>query len=790
MIKRNIFIVVFSVLALNIFAQQPFTGIMQEPFREHVIEDAKRNIILQNRCGNRLSLLMYEDSTALEFVYKPNAYRRKDYRARNFSNRDVYTTLFSKFQLPRLKVSYIQEFDYDPFYSQLVTKTPFDAKNKLHFINIADENAFAIAAKAPLVLQFKPHHQFNIANGLITEHFNDRGENIISFICFEDFEENRLRKLDNGDYVLQIFENEVVIVGGESDNYQVDRVIKKLKGKSLDELVAMNERSLDNVLSKGAIDFNHPDYQRVIDLNRRIVYSGLDEGGACYGAINRIYYLIWVRDGAMTASLMARAGNPDMINIWAPFLLNNPSYVKRKAGKERSPEFLQIVGTRWTKDEDDGIFYAMLSLYTYFTHTGKLDLVNGQEYQNVVKALDNYLEKNWDASKDMIVSDTRGETPLRSNPYFGYDVVNGNFEKNTHHISEGKSVSKTASLYNQVNTYNILMMLQVLMDQRDEMPVFEKKYSSVLNTITQTINGQFYNKEQDCYYMGYNYYDDGTTGYENIDDNPWEYTWAVSLGPFFPDLPKAVKSARKVHQIWEADGDYGYCPWNTLSAMLYEYGMSSGDYQKMLQDEIKEAMMLTEKYPMPGALSEYRTHIESWRGLPFSAGSFLYSTASQMLKSLPFGLAVRASNNVDTITNFHFRISRINAYADGQGDAVEYCSINGRKVPYSLQIPETWLRQGNNRIEIKRTIQTNLFRLYASNIQLIDIDADEKQVVYSLSAAIPPQLVFNDLNDDYKINLVDRSGKPMKYEIESVPGTNKKLLKSDLKGEMKLFIKF
>ena len=47
-------------------------------YREPQIEEGKHNVLLQNRCGNRLTLLVHDDHTDLEWVYKPNGFRRKD----------------------------------------------------------------------------------------------------------------------------------------------------------------------------------------------------------------------------------------------------------------------------------------------------------------------------------------------------------------------------------------------------------------------------------------------------------------------------------------------------------------------------------------------------------------------------------------------------------------------------------------------------------------------------------------------------------------------------------------
>lgn len=104
---------------------------MKTIYREPLVEEGKHNIILQNRCGNRLTMLCMEDDMQLEFVYKPNAYRRKEYQARNFSNRDNQTVLFQGFELPEIKAAYISKFDYDPFDTKVHIQLPNGGTNTI-----------------------------------------------------------------------------------------------------------------------------------------------------------------------------------------------------------------------------------------------------------------------------------------------------------------------------------------------------------------------------------------------------------------------------------------------------------------------------------------------------------------------------------------------------------------------------------------------------------------------------------------------------------------------------------
>jgi hypothetical protein len=782
--------ILLLLIPVRLWAQPQINGSMPEYFANPVIEDGKRNITLQNRCGNRLTLLLYEDKTNLEFIYKPNAFRRKEYAARNFSNRDNFTLLFREALLPMINAENIKGYDYDPFITKLKMQNQWDAKNEISVLNIADENVFAISAKTPLLIAIKPHVSFKVENGLLTEHFTDRGEDIVSFIAFENIVQNRFRVLQDGSYVIQIFENEVVFFGGEENDYQVHRSLDILKGKSFSELLARNEEVLASRMNQGVVHFSNPDFQKVIDINHRVAFSGIDEGGACFGALNRIYYLIWVRDGSMTSSLMARAGNPELIKIWTKFLLNNPSMIRRD-DNTIIPEFLQIVGSRWTRSEDDGIFFATLSLFTYFKTTGQDDLLQGKEFKILLDAVDYYLEKTWNSEKKLMVSNTVGETPLKADPNFGYDVVNGNFEKSEFHKSQGKELNLNASLYNQVNTYNIMMMASDLLSQQPALDNGRRnKYLTIAEDIRNTIKTNFYDKSNDCLLSSIEYYTDGTEGTLTFlgDTNPWEGSWAVSVGPYFPAPELQLKTARFIYNNWPVitKQGYGYCPWNTLSKVLTEYGMTATEYEKMLYPEINDALKLTVKYPMPGALTEYNRQVESWRALPFSAGSLFFSMASQMITSLPDGLAVRASSKVDSICSFRYKLSTIQAKATGKGDVVDFYILNGDTICNTLQIPDNKLLPGSNDLDVYRCEVNNDFRLFSSTAQMLNVSNYDKTVEYTFRSNIPSQLYFEKARDSVPFNVIDSKGNKIDFTKSIINNGEITLLECNSHGVFKI----
>ncbi len=744
---------------------------MESYFREPQVEEGKRNIILQNRCGNRLTLLCHDDHCAFEFDYKPNAYRRKDYRARNFSNRDNNTQFFKQFTFPDIHTDDIQGFDYDPFHTVLHSKNEASAQNEIHLINLAQHNAFVISARCPLLIGIKPQHSFVVSNGLLSETFGDRGERIHSFIAFTNFEENRYRVLDDGTHVLQLMENDILLVGAEETEYLAQVCIDTFANKTLNEINELNEADLHRDLRHGLQRFNDPDWQRIFDVNQRVVWSGLDQGGACFGALNRIYHLIWVRDGSMTASHFALAGNTDSIKIWAPFLLANPSKTLQDDGSYRE-EFLQIVGSRWTKAEDDGLFYTCWSMFTYFRCTGDDQLIHGEALPLLLRCAQAQLEKCWEQDRGLMGSDTLGEDVLAGSIYYGYDIVNGKIAKSHHHKENEKQIERCYSLYHQVNTFNVLSMLRILLAQRPDLDDgLSEQFAVICQHIQQSLRSIFCDKNQQLYSM-YVRYDDGSDEWVpfGYGCDYWEHAWAVSQGPFFPVPDLQLQSARLIIDTWGNYKPYGYCPWNVLARSLSEYGLDKDAYADLFTDEIKEALHCPEKYPMAGALTEYYGATESWRALPFSAGSFINSTASQLLQSQAQGLAVRGGCAISNIENFQYRLARIHVNSSGDQNVVANYTLNDQDIRFSLQLPENLLRTGTNTIQLERGSAPQHPRLHGSNAELIMYNELEKSATLQLSSAIDMELCVENY-DTERMTFNDANNQSIAPQITEMPDT-------------------
>ncbi|TAH26868.1 MAG: hypothetical protein EAZ07_03050 [Cytophagales bacterium] len=763
---------------------------MDKFFRNPIFEEGDNNIILQNRCGNRLTLMFKPSGTDLEFTYKPNASRRKDFAARNFSNRDNQTVLFPTFTMPDI-YSTEAKYEYDPYLTRVKINAPSGAKNTLSVLNIDDENAFVLSARSPLLLAFKPHKKFELSDGLITEKFTERGEEIVSFIKFPGIVKNRFRILANGTYVLQVLENDVILIGGEENSYQVNRVCKKFEKMKLNDLISRNEEIIKYELSASEIFCKNKDFKNVLDINKRIQLSMIDEGGTTFGALSRCYYLAWTRDGSMSTSLMARGGYPQFVEDYTKLLLNNPSKVTNDKGIE-IPEFGQCIGTRWSKSEDDGIFYAALCLYTTVQTTGKTDLLYGEEFKLLITAIDHYIEKAWEADKQMFGSDTRGETSLRSSPYYGYDVVNGEMHHSALHETNVNfsPIVRSYSLYNQVNAYNLLLMANVLLAINPSLDDYRSaKYADIAEKLKVCLRTKFINAKGNLY-AGFEKFENGTEKFVpfGLDCDYWETAWANSFGPYFPLPEVQLKSAWEIRNDWTKYRNHGYCPWNTLSHYLYEYGMSSSNYEKMLTEQIKDALTLTKRYPMVGAVTEYQKEVEGWRALPFQVGALYQTMTAQLIKNMPLGIGVRASNFVDSINNYQFRNANLYATQTGEGDVVGTYKLNAKELIYTLQIPNDQLRNGANKLEVVRSKSNNQFRLYSSTAELFSYKIEGQKVLYSMSNAVETQLIFDKFELAKSVRIIDAKGKELSYKKNSI--NDKTMLECNTKGEFSVEVVF
>lgn len=729
---------------------------MKTPWRDPAVEESRHTIVLQSRAGARLSILVHATHTELELVYKPHAARRRDHAARNFSNRDVFTTLFRRVEIVDLDAGLVERFAYDPFVTRLHVRAASSAANVITFLHGAGENAFGISADRPLALRLWPHVRFEAADDRVVETWDERGETITAFAGFTGVAENRFRPLDDGSCVVQIFGDEVLWLGGEESRHQADRALRALRPLRLPAALALLERTIEPLVRPGRVHVADADFQRVLDLNTRVLVSGMDEGGACFGALNRIYHLIWNRDGSQVAAFLARCGNPALLRTWAPFILANPSR-RADPATGAAAEWLQILGTRWTKSEDDGIYYAFLSLFTLVETTGDTTLLDSPLHAGLLDGLDHAVRTRFDEAEGLFGSDTRGESTLRSSPFYGYDSVTGRMSRTADDAeSFGSPFHRAFALYHNVNLYNALRMAAWLEHLAGRAGPRVDAWNALAARIAATLRARYVTPEG-VYFADYAHLEDGTRRFlrftdRNPDPDYWEYAWAVTTGPFFPDLGVALRSALHVRATWPAIRSHGWCPWNTLAAFLQNLGLLPGDaFHALLAQEVREARTPSQRYPMADALTEYAGDTEGWRPLPFTASSFRLALTGLVLHALPCGLAVRAGRLAEGVSAFHHRASVLDVACSGEGDDVRAWSIDGEPVAGTLQIPEDRLRIGRHRLRIERGPPPAGPRLHGSDARLLAAEENAGRTRWTFESPFPCELLVARLPETARV---------------------------------------
>jgi hypothetical protein len=214
--------------------------------------------------------------------------------------------------------------------------------------------------------------------------------------------------------------------------------------------------------------------------------------------------------------------------------------------------------------------------------------------------------------------------------------------------------------------------------------------------------------------------------------------------------------------------------------------MCSAEYEEMLSEEVKDALTLTKKFVMQGAVTEYQKNLEGWRALPFQIGALYYSMTAQVIQSMPMGIGVRASSFVDSVYNYHYRLSKIMATQTGTGDVVQSFTINKKIIPHSLQIPQSVLRTGFNELKVMRCNYSDEFRLYSSTAELLDCYEQDNTVYYEFYNPVITQFIFDKFEKARSVKILNQDGTEISFSKTEIQ--NKTLIEAQTDGDFRLVV--
>jgi hypothetical protein len=305
-------------------------------------------VYMHNRRGVRIELNL--DRKTLDLWLSPRAGTSLDYRDRNFSNRDDHTSIFDRISFPGLDRRDFVGCDYDAFHSVARFR-----QQALHVATLWDRPIVLVWFDRPGVVDLKSDKQDRPGErteSVFQVEHPDRGR-MFRFVAALRPGGGRFlhqRDLDAGRSTYARAElpaGATLALGGELAAEPVARWVKEAALGDRAGLLAATEAQVQEALSRGRIRLRRrPELQKVLETNLRAVLSMQDESGAIRAAIRYIYYLIWVRDGALVAAPMARAGLVDPLTRWNGFLLANPTATE---DEPKGRFFGQLVNGRISK---------------------------------------------------------------------------------------------------------------------------------------------------------------------------------------------------------------------------------------------------------------------------------------------------------------------------------------------------------------------------------------------------------------------------------------------------------
>ncbi len=648
--------------------------------------------------------LNFQSAGLLEIWISPRPVSSRSHHDRNFSNRDDHTRLFDRIFLPGLRAEDFLGCRYDPFH--LVAEFQ---RQILHLVPLADLPAVALwceAAQRVDLKSDKADRPVALANdGFLVEH-PDRGEVFIFAAISSTARFFHQPVVEEGRSLyasVELPSGAPLLIGGFT---RLEKGIMELLAarsrRSPEEILATNELAVEPLLRPGRFRLRgQPEWQRLLDNNRRVLAAMQDYCGAIRAALNRIYYLIWVRDGSMIEVFQAQAGNAAALRRWTDFLLFNPTVIKDQDFPGKT--FLMLVNpiTKW---EEDGVFFAIWSAFMAWTQTGEEAILSPARLRLLDDAMD-WLERYcYDSARGLFGRYYYCETPLPRSRDDGYDNAVGMKTAPTDCRIGGKEVRRSYDVYINQLAYAAYRMLEAMHRGKKKSRYAEK--ASALREALRPFYTQVASGQGSLPDYGDLLLEDGTFhrappyGLDKCD-----YIWAFSLPPFvpFPEYIDGIRDRLQVDLMEQPRNNF-LAAWFSLLAALDGLNFPCGRFQAAVDYAARQCYRPGRFLAMPDSVVEM-TDIpdgHSWhdvRPQAFSVGPWLAALTGRGVRRLPFGLAVRPNSLVEEIFDYEWQLARVHFTFQGSGEDLDLV-VNGKIVQYSWQIPEVFWRAGDNTVEV------------------------------------------------------------------------------------------
>lgn len=766
-----ILLFVFTLLSFQSFGQEKVAPVV-DLYANNATKDEGHTtyILMHNRKGIRIEYCV--EKRRLEMWISPLAGKSVDYKDRNFSNRDDYTTVFDKITFPDLNPQDFLECKYDAFHSVLYFKN-----HKLHILSVYDKPAVmvwfeGIGGRIDIKCDKQDEVTLHNATTLTTNH-PDR-KRIFQFVAQLGKGTGTFthqRDIDQGRSFFsraEIKKNQPIIFAAEITSENPMLAATALAGiDNLGNVITENEAKIEEALQTGIIKVrDNLDLQNIIDVNKRVLLSTQDESGAQRAAIKYIYYLIWHRDGGMTAAYNAYTGWVAPLEKWTEFALKNPTVIGE--GKNIEKFYGQLVNGKISKWEEDGLFYAVWSAFTHWTQTGDRKFL-APEYMNLMAEAITWMEKNfYQKEKGTFGRYHYCESPFTGSRGDGWDDAVGSMAEKNYTLFKSDTIVKAFDLYiNQLMYVNYLMLAAMESVPRNAAYLQKAKALEIklkpyyINTNQLPSYGELITSTNKSV-MAPAY------GMDECD-----YIWGLTLPLFYPEASAMPAISERLfdNQMQKPKGQFIASWFSTVASMdpaIHDETkmMKAMDY--VIPQAVRPGKYLPMAYTIPEIVDvEDGNLYHDVRPQGFSAGAWFGALGNFGVRRLPFGIAVRGTRYLESITNYVYQKSLITFKYQGKGEIAQV-TINGMVLENTLQIPENLLEKKLTAVMVTMTPETKSANnvWISSTLQLQSINKVAEKVTYNVMCYGKNSITFKNLTQ--KLAVVNTTGEKQKLEVKKI----------------------
>lgn len=706
-------------------------------------------ILMHSRMGIRIEFNIHQNRLSLWI--SPQAGKSLDYRDRNFSCRDDHTSIFDRISFPELGAKIFEKCDYDPFHCVL----HFQGQS-LHLATLLDKPVVLLWTEQEEVVDLKSDKQDSLlhrTDRLFGVRHPDRGK-VLDFCAALGkgtgvFLHQPEVDAGRSTYARVILPpRQLLVIGGELGSEDVPSIVTHVARRSLTPMLQANERLIVKALRPGTLILkNQPEMQKLYDMNKRHLLSVQDASGVVHAALKYVYYLIWSTDGAVTTTTMFQTGWHDYLERWLEFLLANPT------SQDAPPHgrfYGQLVNGKITKREEFGSLCAVWPAVMYWGQTGNKRFVSGK-YLRVLEDAVDWMERYcYDAEMKAIGTYYLGggsEDPFHGSNDFGWDAaVGAPMSRNCYAPRhEGHLILRVYDFGMNLNQYNMYMMLSAA-TTGDKSEAYYRKARHIEEFLLKLLD-----LDARAYYLL-----DGK-GMVLVRRQPGETetgrlaVQSQSPAFFMPEFARLYCNRMRDFQPLTAESVVGQMP-------CVAYGRLLGlDTEFVGEDLIVRSLEVSLPYhtrpsrfiPMPYTMVEVMGapdgDFHDIRPQAFSAGPFQAAVTNLAIRTMPFGVALRATNVIQELNHFQYMGSHLDIRYSGSG-AIRRILFNGKPLVHTLQVPDARVKPGANAVAVELAPEpAATVTLVYSTVRLNDVATDAATVRYLVTGYCQNVLVFRDV---------------------------------------------